>query len=109
MATTETTVVVMRCDYCEKPEAEVGFIQSYRMIPTRQYGKHVFATKGARDMDLCAECVALLSRPHVNKNQPEPKVIRCFARRDGVRCMLERGHGSEHLAVDSAHWGWVAA
>jgi len=109
MTTVATTVTVVRCDYCEKDEATVGFIQSYRMIPTRRYSGKPFAHKGARDLDLCAGCVELLTREHISKSPADTKPMRCLAKRDGVRCMLDKGHKSEHLAVDSAHWGWVVA
>ena len=108
MATTTTTVTALRCDYCERPEQVSGFVQSYRMIPTRRYRDKPFVPKGARDVDLCAQCVTLLSREHVNLTTP-PKVRRCQAKREGIQCMLDQGHKSEHVASSAAHWGWLAA
>jgi hypothetical protein len=109
MATTTSTVVVTErvCDYCDKPEAEVGFIQTYLMVPRRSYGKAgALFPKGARDIDLCAGCALLLApRPHVNVAPPRPKF--CRAKKDGVRCMLEAGHKSEHVTATAQHWGWL--
>lgn len=114
MATTTTTIVTTErvCDYCEKPESEVGFVQTYLMLPRRYYGKKDSAAadfpRGARDIDLCAACVLLLApRSHVNVAAPRTKM--CLARKGDVRCMLERGHKSEHLATTADHWGWLVS
>jgi hypothetical protein len=49
------------CDYCQKPEAEAGFVQHYRVLPTRPAPTGFAA--GARAFDLCCECVELITSP----------------------------------------------
>lgn len=108
MSTHVSTTTSLVCDYCDKPEAEVGFIQTFLLLPRRTYGRGNTFPKGARDIDLCAGCVTLLApRMHVNISEPRPRI--CLARKDGFRCMLERGHKSEHLASTAQHWGWLVA
>ena len=51
-----------QCDYCEKPESEVGFIQQYEAIPQRKPTRD-FDVPGQRALDLCDTCASLLTRP----------------------------------------------
>jgi hypothetical protein len=55
--------ITHRCDYCEKEEVEVGFVQHFSAVPKRRLDGSSFAARGVRVLDLCGECANLLTRP----------------------------------------------
>lgn len=71
--------ITHRCDYCEKEEAEVGFVQHFSAVPKRRLDGSSFAARGVRVLDLCGECANLLTRPaegserYTGPSAPPPK------------------------------------
>jgi hypothetical protein len=92
--------ITRTCDYCEKPESEVGFVQSYTAMPSRKLDGASFAPQGPRLIDLCALCADILTRPSKTtaptqpKPQPEPAV--CGVKVGRGNCFLAADHLGSH-------------
>lgn len=63
--------ITRKCDYCLKDESLAGFVQHYRILPTRPAPAGF--TMGARAFDLCDECVQLITSPATIESIPVTK------------------------------------
>jgi hypothetical protein len=85
--------ITRTCDYCEKPESEVGFVQSYTAMPSRKLDGAAFAPQGTRLVDLCASCAEIITRP---SKTPAPAPVKP----EPAICGVKVGHGHCFLAAD---------
>jgi hypothetical protein len=91
--------ITRTCDYCQKPEVDLGFVQHYRILPTRP-APHGF-TAGARTFDLCNGCVELITSPATMESVPPVKdeePLR-FAGRNGP-VLVTDGKGNTRVVRD---------